>query len=158
MRSWLISFLFCAWPTEQKSLRENQQFTVLVLHQTAPLTPFRFGSLGRVCTGKANMLWLLALSVFNHHTYRCLFILFHFTGNMYALKCRALCTKNQNFRAGGKTWDHLVSTLSFCRVETKACDERQWQTNESGVNGGHFAPWWTRSVCSQCVAATWLQS
>lgn len=55
-------------------------------------------------------------------------MLVYFTGDTGTLKYRAIGAKNPKFRAGRKPWDHLVSALSFCRLEIEACDESQGQT------------------------------
>lgn len=128
MRKLLTPLFFCVTHRTRITKRKSATHS-LVLCQTATLTSFRCASLGRVSIPKANMLWLLALSKFNHHTiYVCLVTLVYFTGDTGTLKYRAIGAKNPKFRAGRKLWDHLVSALSFCRLEIEACDESQGQT------------------------------
>lgn len=79
--------------TRIKSAISQFLFSVKQLHTD---TSFRFDSLGEFFICKANVLWLLALSKFNHRTiYVCLFTLFHFTGDICALKYNAICAWNQ---------------------------------------------------------------
>lgn len=57
---------------------------------------FKFDSLGKFFICKANKLWRLALSKFNHHAIHvCLLTLFHYSGGICALKYSAICAWNQ---------------------------------------------------------------